>query len=87
MPDENWENLKEIFHAAIALPASERAAFIAQSSKGDDSLRQSIESLLESHEETNSFLDEPAYEAAAEMLIDSARLKDGQLVAHFKILS
>jgi serine/threonine protein kinase len=87
MPDENWENLKEIFHAAAALPANERAAFIAQSSRGDDSLRQSIESLLKSHEETNNFLDEPAYEAAAEMLIDSARLKDGQLVAHYKIIS
>lgn len=87
MPDEGWENLKEIFHAAVALPANERAAFIAQSSKGDDSLRQSIESLLESHEETNNFLDEPAYEAAAEMLLDGARLKDGQLVAHYKIIS
>ena len=87
MAEENWENLKEIFHAAVALPPNERAAFIAQSSKGDDSLRQSIESLLESHEETNNFLDEPAYEAAAEMLIDSAKLKDGQLVAHYKIIS
>lgn len=87
MADENWENLKEIFHAAVALPANERAAFIAQWSKGDNSLRQSIESLLESHEETNNFLDEPAYEAAAEMLMDGARLKDGQLVAHYKIIS
>jgi serine/threonine protein kinase/TolB-like protein len=87
MADADWEILKQIFHAAVALPANERAAFIAQSARGDDSLRQSIESLLKSHDETDSFLDEPAYQAAAEMLIDSARLKDGQLVAHYKIVS
>lgn len=87
MPDEHWHNLKQIFHAALALPAGERAAFIAESAKGDDSLRQSIESLLESHEETNSFLDAPAYEAAAEMLVDRATLREGQMVAHYKIIA
>lgn len=87
MADEHWQNLKQIFHAALALPARERALFIAESSKGSESLRQSIESLLKSHEETNNFLDAPAYEAAAEMLIDRATLRDGQMVAHYRIIA
>src|SRR5215813_6099036 len=87
MPDQHWQNLKEIFHAALALPPHERASFIENSSNGDESLRKSLESLLKSHEETNNFLDSPAYAAAAEMLIDRAELRNGQLVRHYKIVS
>jgi serine/threonine protein kinase len=87
MPDQHWQNLKEIFHAALALPPHERASFIEESSQGDASLRRSIESLLRSHEETNNFLDAPAYAAAAEMLVDRAELRSGQLIAHYKIVS
>ena len=87
MPDQQWQNLKEIFHAALALPPHERASFIEKSSKGDESLRKSLESLLRSHEDTDNFLDSPAYAAAAEMLVDGAELRNGQLVAHYKITS
>ena len=87
MPDQQWQNLKEIFHAALALPPQERASFIENSSKGNESLRQSLESLLRSHEETDNFLDAPAYAAAAEMLVDRSELRSGQLVAHYKIIS
>jgi len=65
MPESNWENLQEAFHAALAMPVAERAAFIELSSKGDESLRNALESLLKSHEETNNLLDTPAYQAAA----------------------
>jgi len=87
MSDSNWENLKEIFHAALAIPLADRAAFVEQSSKGDESLRNALDSLLKSHEETNNFLDRPAYQAAAEMLVDRGALIPGQLVAHYKIIS
>ena len=87
MPDQHWENLKEIFHATLALPPHERASFIEKSSHGDDSLRRSIESLLKAHEQTNNFVDTPAYQAAAEMLIEQAELRNGQLVAHYRIIS
>jgi len=52
----------------------------------DASLRQAVESLLKSHEETG-FIDEPAYRAAAKMLLNDAEFEAGQNVAHFKILS
>src|ERR1700741_3148207 len=87
MPESNWENLQEVFHAALAMPVAERAAFIERSSKGDESLRNALESLLKSHEETNNFLDRPAYQAAAEMLVDRGALVPGQLVAHYTIIS
>jgi hypothetical protein len=30
MPDEHWENLKEIFNAAVALNPVERAAYLEE---------------------------------------------------------
>jgi eukaryotic-like serine/threonine-protein kinase len=87
MPESNWDNLNEVFHAALDMPVAERAAFIERSSKGDESLRKELESLLKYHSQTNNFLDSPAYQAAAEMLVDHGALIPSQLVAHYKIIS
>ena len=86
MPDSHWENLKEIFHAAVVLAPEQRAAYLDRACDGDASLRQAVESLIKSHEET-VFVDEPAYQAAAEMLVKGAEFQSGQTVAHYRILS
>ena len=87
MPDDYWEILKEIFHTAVALNPSERTAFVEHACRGNESLRKQVESLLESHEETNNFVDSPAYQATAAMLIEEPALKPGQFVSHYQILS
>src|SRR2546427_11152787 len=86
MPDQHWENLKEIFHAAVALAPAERLTYLDHACDGDASLRAAVESLLRSHGETSNFVDAPAYQAAAEMLTDG-EFKSGQTVAHYKIVS
>ena len=86
MPDQHWENLKQIFHTAVALAPVERTRYLDHACDGNASLRQAVESLLKSHEETGNFVDTPAYQAAAEMLTDG-EFKAGQTVAHYKILS
>jgi serine/threonine protein kinase len=86
MRDPHWENLKEIFHAAVALAPQERALYLDRACDGDLTLRHSVESLIKSHEETANFVDTPAYQAAAEMLVDGVALSSGQTVAHYKIL-
>ena len=87
MQDPNWENLKEIFHATLALPPGERAAYLAQACHGNSSLRQAVESLLNSHEKTGNFVDAPAYEAAAEMLAHDHEFKPGNVIRHYEIRS
>jgi serine/threonine protein kinase len=49
-------------------------------------LRHAVESLLKSHEETGNFVDAPAYQAAAEMLVDGVDLKAGKNIAHYRIV-
>nr|ART36310.1 C589 [uncultured bacterium] len=86
MPDPQWEKLKEIFHLALALGPSERRAYLDRTCDGDASLRQAVESLLKSHEETG-FVDEPAYKAAADMLMQQRNLRAGQTVGRYRIVS
>ena len=55
---------------------------------GNEALRRKVESLIDSHEKTGKFIDSPAYETAAESLVDEkAALKSGQSIESYEILS
>jgi serine/threonine protein kinase len=87
MTPERWQQAKEIFHSAIGRAPGERSTFLANACLGDERLRQEVESLIASHEKEGSFIDSPAYQAAAAMLETEPQLDSGQLIAHYKILS
>jgi serine/threonine-protein kinase len=46
MSSERWHRIESLYHAALALPASERSAFLRDACAGDETLRQDVESLL-----------------------------------------
>jgi len=87
MSESHWENLKEIFHAAVALPPGARPTYLDKACEGDLSLRAAVESLIKSHEETTNFVDVPAYEAAAEMLAGNHEFNSEHTIAHYQIRS
>src|SRR5215467_629467 len=87
METERWLLVEQIFHAALESEPSERAEFVAESCRGDTSLRQEVESLLAFHEQAASFIEVPAGDAAAELLAEhEARLKTGTMLNRYKIL-
>jgi eukaryotic-like serine/threonine-protein kinase len=52
VPDSaRWARTNELFHAAVAKPAAERAAFLSEQCGSDAVLRAEVESLLASHRE------------------------------------
>src|SRR5215470_20158568 len=69
MPEPEWDQLNKVFHAAVALRPEARAAYLDRACAGDSLLRQSVESLLKSHEESG-FVDAPVFAAAANLLVD-----------------
>src|SRR2546426_12742355 len=88
MTPERWQQIKEIFQSALDRVPSERSAFLANACSGDDSLRQEVESLIASHAKDGSFIDSPAYEAAAQQIVDDkAELKPGQVIGAYEIIS
>ncbi|OLE96724.1 MAG: hypothetical protein AUG75_16880, partial [Cyanobacteria bacterium 13_1_20CM_4_61_6] len=58
-PDD-WPRVREVFEAAVALPADARAAYLWRTCGVDDALRREVGALLDSHERAKSFLETPA---------------------------
>src|SRR5882724_4361072 len=87
MTPERWQQVKGIFDEALRCAPSDRSSFLTGACGGDESLRQEVESLISSHEKDGSFIDSPAYEAAAEILTTGEEPIVGQRVSHYEILS
>jgi eukaryotic-like serine/threonine-protein kinase len=87
MHNENWHEIKELFQQVIELAPEKRSEYLDRACSGNDSLRLAVESLIRTHEKTGSFMDRPAYEAAAQILSGTGEFKAGELIAHYKIRS
>jgi eukaryotic-like serine/threonine-protein kinase len=87
MTPERWQRVKEIFQSALACAPGERSAFLSTACRGDEQLRQEVESLKASDEKDGSFIDSPAYEQATELLANDQELKSGQTVGRYEIRS
>src|SRR5215468_5836088 len=84
LTSERWRQVKEIFQAAVELPAAERETYLAGACEGDPSLRTEIESLIAAHEEPGSFLGDPAFDLAAMSAVDALL---GKSLGRYRILS
>src|ERR1043165_5544791 len=88
MTPERWQQVKEIFHSAINYRPEERSSFVSRACSGDDELRNEVESLIASHEQSGSFIDQPAFEAAASLLTrEKSELNSGQMIASYEVIS
>jgi serine/threonine protein kinase/tetratricopeptide (TPR) repeat protein len=59
MRQDRWQAITDIFHAALELSVSERAAFVLMASKGDSELRSEVEKLLAADEKAGDYLESP----------------------------
>jgi serine/threonine protein kinase len=95
MEPERWRQIEEIFQSALQVEEDQRAAFIGQACAGDEGLRLKIESLLAHHQESGSFLQNPAMEMAAQAIAASVRGSGdskssapvGKIISHYRIES
>ncbi len=55
-PGERWARVNTVFHAAVALPRSERAAFVRDACPGDDALRADVQRLVDAHDRAHDFI-------------------------------
>src|SRR5437870_6753196 len=68
MTPERYQQIDQIFQAALGLEPEPRAAYLDEVCSGDDKLRQEVDSLITSDQGGLSFIDEPAFEMAARVL-------------------
>ena len=82
MNSERWQRIEQVFHEALQLEAE------AQSCSEDSSLREEVESLIDSLERDSSFLVQPAFDRGLRILAkDSGALIAGRSVGPYQILS
>src|SRR5213080_497898 len=88
MKAERWKQVNDLFQAAVERAPAERAAFLDEACRGDESLRREVGSLLTSHERSENFIELPAFEVAPE-LVTSERTNTlvGKLIGHYRIES
>src|SRR5258705_4668936 len=88
MTPERWQKIKEISNSATKYRPEERGVFLSQPCAGDRHLRSEVESLMAPQKKRGSFIDAPAYEATALLLVDErAEFKPGQAVGSYEITS
>ncbi len=87
MTPERYQQIGEMYHAALDLSPEERVAFLAQACIGDEALLREVESLIAANEEAGDFISAPALEVAAELLTRNQEcLLPGKLLGPYKIL-
>src|ERR1043165_5405642 len=88
MTPERYQQIDQIFQAALGLKPEQREVYLAEACSGDEALRHEVESLITSDRSGLSFIDEPAFEMAARVLAsDEPSLAPGQRVDRYEVLS
>ena len=88
MKPERWQQVDQLFQAALEREPEERAAFISEACGGDDSLRREVEALLAADGQAGSLIEAPAYAMAAPLIAgDDAQLLVGKSISHYQIIS
>ena len=87
MEPERWQQIDRLYHSALKVEPSQRAAFLREACAGDEALRQEVEALLANEGEAKGFIEAPALEAAAKMAADNRQSLVGRQVGPYKIVS
>src|SRR5262245_57947925 len=84
---DRWQQVEKICQAALELEESQRRAFLEKACAGDEKLRQEVESLLQYDKPGDRFIEKPALEVAAKMVVQEPQSLIGQQLGSYQILS
>ena len=88
MTPERYQQIDQVFQAAIRLDPEQRHSFLDEACNGDCTLRGEVESLLTSDSRGASFIDGVAFEAAATLLGgDDPELRPGDRIERYELVS
>ncbi len=87
MPNEEWQQVKEVFDAALRHKAEDRPAFLDEVCTNNETVRREVESLLSSYED-DSFLEYPLVGKVADAVLEErTALAGGAWLSHYQIIS
>src|SRR5262245_11797032 len=80
MTPERWENVEDIFNAALDRSIDEREAFLTEACGDDPSLRRQVEYLINCYEQAGDFIESPAGRHDSPMRDEAATLQFDAMV-------
>lgn len=87
MADENWQQVRKIFDAALRLKPEERPKFVVEACGDDKTLLSEVESLLSSLNSADSFLETPSVAKVADVIeAETKKLERGICFNHYEIV-
>ena len=78
MTPERWQQVEEIFQAAVDLAPAERERYVSQACAADSSLRRDVETLLLQHDSASGVLEHPVYGSTELSAIESFVYEDDE---------
>lgn len=88
MTPERYQQICDIFAEVQLIPPDQRDAFLSAKCNADQDLRNEVESLLASDQNSGNFIESSALEMAAEILSDEKQnSKIGEKIGQYQILS
>ncbi len=90
MDAERWRRVESLYHAALQIEPGQRSQFLDHSCSGDAALRAEVESLLAYAAAAEAFIEAPALDVAARLLVRVASevevARTGATIAQFHVL-
>ncbi|MBL8188428.1 MAG: protein kinase, partial [Acidobacteria bacterium] len=86
MSPERWQLIENIYHLALEREPNRRVGFLAEACADDEELRREVESLLASHDQAASFIEQPPADIAAGMVAEKQSII-GRTLGHYRISS
>ncbi len=86
MNPDRWQAVNALFHAALEVDGAERQALVQSAAESDPELASEVESLLARHQPTSTFLDAPAWNVAASLMVDDEPSLVGKQIGSYQIL-
>ncbi len=87
MSNERWQQVERLYHDALERGAEGRAAFLVEACGDDEALRCEVDSLLAYEDQAEGFIESPALEVAAQIIIEGqgAPVVAGQVISHYRV--
>src|SRR5262249_6982422 len=87
MNAERWKQVNDLFQSTVERAPEERSAFLEEVCQ-DEGMRREVESLLTSYEQSDNFIEIPAFKVAPDLVPnDSSGVLIGKVIAHYRIES
>ena len=86
MNSERWQKVKGLFETAVELAPQERKLFLDKSCGTDEELRRDVENLLDSYNDAESFMEQPAAAEVASFIIEPKNIEAGKSFGHYQII-